>query len=126
MLRKTLLRVGSTSARFSSQSTPKLVLFEKTGNGVGLITFNDPHRLNALTVPMGECFVETVKEVNSLVKTGEIRAVVLTGCGRAFSAGGDLEFLMERSRTSPKENEKIMLAFYSRFLLSLRSKLNTR
>ncbi len=31
-----------------------------------------------------------------------------------------MDWLMERSRTPPKENEKIMMDFYSRFLTSLR------
>ena len=44
----------------------------------------------------------------------------LTGKGKAFSAGGDLKFLRDRTADTPHNNTKIMRAFYRRFL-SLRS-----
>ena len=53
---------------------------------VGIITLNRPASLNALTTEVGQEFQSAVNEV----QTRGARAVVLTGAGRAFCAGGDL------------------------------------
>ncbi len=53
---------------------------------VAVITLNRPASLNALNTQVGQEFQAAVSEV---VKSGA-RAVVLTGAGRAFCAGGDL------------------------------------
>jgi enoyl-CoA hydratase/carnithine racemase len=44
-------------------------------------------------------------------------AVVVTGKGRAFSAGGDLEFLAERAKDTPSRNAEIMMKFYERMMI---------
>ena len=53
---------------------------------VGIITLNRPSSLNALTTEVGQEFQSAVNEVQAR----GARAVVLTGAGRAFCAGGDL------------------------------------
>ncbi len=53
---------------------------------VAVITLNRPASLNALNTQVAQEFQSAV---NELTKNGA-RAVVLTGAGRAFSAGGDL------------------------------------
>jgi enoyl-CoA hydratase/carnithine racemase len=53
---------------------------------VGIITLNRPASLNALTTEVGQEFQSAVAEVQA--RKG--RAVVITGAGRAFCAGGDL------------------------------------
>ena len=45
--------------------------------------------------------------MEQLSKLEDLRAVVLTGAGKAFSAGGDLEFLMDRHRDTPENNEQV-------------------
>ena len=75
----------------------RLVLLEDCGDGVVKLVLNNQDILNALTVPMGDAFVARVEECRHLVSAGDVRAVVLAGSGRAFSAGGDLAWLMERS-----------------------------
>ena len=56
-------------------------------NGVARITLNRPDRLNALTF---EVYRELTDTFFSLRETEEVRAVVITGAGRAFCSGGDV------------------------------------
>jgi enoyl-CoA hydratase len=83
---------------------------------VAKITLEDIKRLNALTADMD--LNKMIVEINKKVDEDDVRAVILTGssAGKAFSAGGDLNFLWDRSRTDPEENKKIMMNFYESFL----------
>eukprot|EP00966_Prymnesium_polylepis_P025219 581641-Prymnesium_polylepis.1 len=87
--------------------------------GVHVITLNNPNKLNPMTVDMGDAIVGAVDELESL-PPAELKAVVLTGAGRAFSAGGDMAFLSDRKVDTPTNNAKVMLAFYKRYLVSIR------
>ena len=60
--------------------------FERDG-GVAIITLNRPEAANSLNMLMSE---ELVKAATHCDSSPEIRAVVLTGSGKMFSAGGDL------------------------------------
>jgi enoyl-CoA hydratase/carnithine racemase len=63
----------------------KEILYEKQRGGV-LVTLNRPDALNAITRPMLKEFHEALDEAEA---DPEIRAIVLTGAGRAFSSGFD-------------------------------------
>ncbi|MBM7095950.1 enoyl-CoA hydratase/isomerase family protein [Bacillus sp. H-16] len=56
-------------------------------NNVAWVTMNRPDKLNAFTEQMNK---EIIKALKSAGKDTEVRAVVLTGKGRAFCAGEDL------------------------------------
>lgn len=63
--------------------------FELTiSRGVATITLSRPDRLNALTF---EVYTELASTFRSLDRCAEARAVVLTGKGRGFCSGGDVE-----------------------------------
>ena len=63
------------------------VLFEKEG-GVALLTLNRPERLNAITGPMLSELSERLIECD---RDRDVRAIVITGAGRGFCAGLDLQ-----------------------------------
>ncbi len=68
------------------------IIVEKK-NEIGRITLNRPNALNAINEAMGEELNSALKEVDRDEKT---RCLVITGAGRAFSAGEDVSGLKER------------------------------
>ncbi|HEU5153678.1 MAG TPA: enoyl-CoA hydratase-related protein, partial [Gemmatimonadales bacterium] len=56
--------------------------------GVATITLNRPERLNALTF---EVYAELRDAFRALDIEPDVRAIVITGNGRAFCSGGDVE-----------------------------------
>ena len=63
-------------------------LIETFENGVCTLTMNRPEARNAMSEPMMEALNEAIPRVASDRK---VRAVVLTGAGGAFCAGGDVK-----------------------------------
>jgi 2-(1,2-epoxy-1,2-dihydrophenyl)acetyl-CoA isomerase len=59
----------------------------ETEDGVATITLDRPAALNALTIPMKEALLRAFR---SVARDRAVRAVILTGAGRAFCAGQDL------------------------------------
>lgn len=92
----------------------KLVLFEELNNKVGIITLNDPNKLNAMSEAMAEEFSALIKSLKP--RASSLRAVILTGAGKAFSAGGDLKMLESKTKLGGEENRQKMLAYYNSFL----------
>ena len=62
------------------------ILIDRQGR-VGLITLNRPDYLNAVNSTMGLEIREQIEEFN---KDDSIGSIVMTGAGRAFSAGADV------------------------------------
>lgn len=98
-----------------------LVGIDRRPDGVALLTLNDPERLNAMTEAMGGAIQGAVGAIKG---DASVRAVVLTGAGRAFSAGGDLEMLVRMARDGNADpagptrarHEAFMRRFYSLYL----------
>jgi enoyl-CoA hydratase len=97
-----------------------LVQIERDGF-VAVATLNDPERLNAMTEAMGQALSAAV---DALAEDDAVRVVVLTGAGRAFSAGGDLDLLEQMARDgnaapggeTRRAHEAFMGRFYRLFL----------
>jgi enoyl-CoA hydratase len=78
---------------------PEPVLFERRGP-VALVTLNRPEALNALD----RALLETLRDgVRALAGEAGLRALVVTGAGRAFAAGADIA---EMRRLTPLEGER--------------------
>ena len=63
------------------------VLFELDADGVALITLNQPDKMNACSGDMLEKLTAYYRRCD---EDDDIRAVVVTGAGRAFCAGADM------------------------------------
>ena len=61
-------------------------------DGVAVITMNRPERKNAFTREQYELLADALKNADT---NDEVRVVVLTGAGAAFSSGQDLKEMME-------------------------------
>ena len=61
-------------------------------DGVATITLDRPDALNALTIPMKQDLLAALKTAG---RDRAVRAIVLTGAGRAFCAGQDLKERLE-------------------------------
>jgi 2-(1,2-epoxy-1,2-dihydrophenyl)acetyl-CoA isomerase len=58
--------------------------------GIGVLTIDRPDRLNAVNWELCQAMAALLSELRT---NDEVRVIVLTGAGGAFSSGGDAEFL---------------------------------
>ena len=76
-----------------------LVRSERRG-AVALLTLNRPDKLNAVNVPM----IEALDRALDAAEADEsVRAIVLVGAGRAFSAGFDLDMGIGDGKPDPED-----------------------
>lgn len=91
-----------------------LVMLKELSPQCASITLNDPDNLNAMGEEMAAEFAALVEKLR--VDGSTYRSIILTGSGRAFSAGGNLEMLEKKQQLSEEENQRLMLRFYHAFL----------
>jgi len=70
------------------------ILYDKSDR-IATITLNRPEKLNAWTRRMGEDVREAMLDAD---RDDDVRAIVVTGAGRAYCAGADMELLAKISR----------------------------
>ena len=70
--------------------------------GVGTIQLNRPEQLNAFTPAMVDAWVAALEECG---RDDACRAVVITGTGRAFCAGGDVKSLEHRGHETAHDRK---------------------
>ncbi|HKD64003.1 MAG TPA: enoyl-CoA hydratase [Candidatus Acidoferrales bacterium] len=87
------------------ESASQVVLEERKGN-VSVIRLNRPDRLNALNIELGHGLVHALLHAS---QDASVRAVVLTGAGRGFCAGGDLELLRDLRKRNASDELKPLL-----------------
>src|SRR3972149_525222 len=81
------------------------VIVERS-ESVATLRLNRPEKLNALNLPL---IRELTSALRSLQGDAKVRAVVLTGSGAAFSAGGDFEAIQALWKASPIESRRHLL-----------------
>ncbi|MDB5098334.1 MAG: enoyl-CoA hydratase [Cyanobacteria bacterium RYN_339] len=88
------------------------ITFRREG-AIGILSLDRPAKLNAMSHEMGDAIHALVDELNG---DPTLRCLLVRGEGRAFSAGGDLDFLEKNAAQDPDANRDEMLAFYTKFL----------
>lgn len=84
----------------SPLTTWDTLLLDKPEAGIGVVTFNRPRRANAMSQSMLRELEELCAE---LERDDDIRAVIVTGAGAAFTSGFDLKDQAEAMPTGVKE-----------------------
>jgi enoyl-CoA hydratase len=89
-----------------------------TDDGVRILRLNAPDALNCLSDDMTRGFSSAIEELKG---TRDLRAVVVTGAGRGFCAGGSFSFIRDRLESGdPAGNARALEGLYGTFL-SLRT-----
>jgi enoyl-CoA hydratase/carnithine racemase len=87
-------------------------------NGVRTLTLNRPEALNALTLEAADALSDQLEEAAA---DEDARAVVITGSGKAFSAGGDVAFLQTLPTMSPERLRHIVYGTFQRAPRAIRA-----
>ncbi len=79
------------------------VILTNVSNRVGALTFNRPDKLNALSRDLIFQSIDTLKRWS---KDDEVGAIIITGAGRAFCAGGDVSAMADRNEAEEQSLEE--------------------
>jgi len=93
------------AAGIQKPGSSQVVLEERTGS-VMTIRMNRADKLNALNIELGRGLVHALLHAS---QDTSVRAVVVTGNGRGFCAGGDLELLLEMRKRNASDELKVLL-----------------
>lgn len=74
------------------------ILYAKE-DGIGIVTLNRPDRMNAVTDNMLVLLSNILNEASA---DDEVRAIIITGNGRAFCAGTDVTVGVARDQSAPR------------------------
>ena len=78
------------------------ILYTKE-DGIGTVTFNRPERMNAVTQQM---LVDLAVIVADIIRDNDVRAMIITGNGRAFCSGTDVANLGRGDEKVQREREE--------------------
>lgn len=94
------------------------VLLESLSAGVLTLCMNRPERLNALNPELGQALAAGVEQAAG---NPAVRAVILTGAGRAFCSGGDLAMIKSLRDAGRGAELEPLLRAGMRLILALRT-----
>jgi enoyl-CoA hydratase/carnithine racemase len=98
------------------QPSAATVVLEERNGSIATIRLNRPERLNALNIEMGRALVHALLRVS---QDNSVRAVVVTGAGRGFCAGGDVELLRDLRKRNASDELKALLEAGKEICLSI-------
>src|SRR5438034_96468 len=93
------------------------VLLEARHEGIATLVMNRPDRLNALDTKLVTTLNDTLGRI---ARDESVRAVVLTGAGRAFCAGGDLALIGKGRATGDTQSMEPLLRSGMQAVLTMR------
>lgn len=90
----------ASTAAAASTTTSAAPLLEARDGRILTLTMNRPERLNALSAEMSDMLYDAVVRIE---KDPDVGAVIITGAGRGFCAGGDVKNMAERKNPNREE-----------------------
>ena len=83
----------------ADKKTPPVLQRDDRG-GVAILTLNRPSKLNALN---NELLGAIVRALDEIELDAAVRVIVITGAGRAFSAGADIAGFQSHLEAGPQQ-----------------------
>jgi 2-(1,2-epoxy-1,2-dihydrophenyl)acetyl-CoA isomerase len=88
------------------QENPNNTVLQSVEDGLAILTLNRPDRMNAINSDLAVALNEALTAI-SIDK--HIHAVLITGAGKGFCAGGDLKLIAEARQKNDKESVEPLL-----------------
>jgi 2-(1,2-epoxy-1,2-dihydrophenyl)acetyl-CoA isomerase len=107
---------AAKQAAGTPKASPSQVVLEERKGNVAVIRLNRPDKLNALNIELGRVLVHALLHAS---QDNSVRAVVLTGAGRGFCAGGDLDLLLDLRKRNASDELKVLLEAGKEICLSI-------
>ena len=89
--------LGQTASIMNRTEGPPVVLYEREGR-IARVTLNRPEKLNAINDDLPRQLSAAIARAN---RDNDVHTIVLSGAGRAFCSGYDLELYAEQPRPCP-------------------------
>jgi enoyl-CoA hydratase/carnithine racemase len=94
-------------------SSSDVLLLERRPDGVAVLTLNDPDRRNAMSDEMTAAWKDAIAVLRA---DPDLRCLVVTGAGTAFTSGGNLSWLADGNTVAVPSLRDRMLEFYRTWL----------
>jgi 2-(1,2-epoxy-1,2-dihydrophenyl)acetyl-CoA isomerase len=104
------------SSTIASESTFAPLVLESRREAVSTLTLNRPERLNALNGALAQALLDAL---NRLAEDKAVRTVVLTGAGRGFCAGGDIDVLRKARERQDVTEVEVLLKVGKQIILAI-------
>jgi enoyl-CoA hydratase/carnithine racemase len=90
----------------------------ETADGIATITLNRPERMNAFTWDMVDAWAAALSEAQ---RDDGVSVIIVTGAGKAFCSGGDIQGMGERKERTPLQRKHELAGHVHRIPLALES-----